>query len=148
MREHSRLELARKLSRHAQEGDDVDALLDWLEGSNFLSQQRFSESLINRRSERYGNNRIVSELQSHGIRGEELGCAKAGLQDDESQRARIVLLKKFAQAATDAVSRAKQMRFLQQRGFSSNAIRSAMSKHAADVESDAMPDSFDDKGNI
>lgn len=126
MREHSRLELARKLQRYAQEGDDVPALLDWLESARFLSQQRFSESLIHRRLARFGNNRIISELHSHGIQGEDLGHAKAGLQLDETQRARAVLLRKFAASPADAVARAKQMRFLQQRGFSHAAIRAAM----------------------
>ena len=41
MREHSRMELRRKLQRHAQEGDDVEALLDSLEQANWLSQERF-----------------------------------------------------------------------------------------------------------
>src|SRR5690349_4525778 len=59
MREHSRLELARKLSRHAQEGDDVEALLNWLEAAKFLSQERFAESLVNRRAARFGNSRIL-----------------------------------------------------------------------------------------
>ena len=126
MREHSRLELSRKLRRYAQETDDVDSLLDWLEGARFLSQQRFSESLVHRRSARFGNNRIVSELHSHGIAGDELGQAKAVLQHDEVQRARVVLLKKFVEPAHDAAMRAKQFRFLQQRGFSHGAICSAM----------------------
>jgi regulatory protein len=126
MREHSRIELSRKLQRYAQESDDVTALLDWLEEARFLSQERFSESLIHRRSARFGNNRIVSELHSHGIQGEALGRVKAALQGDEVQRARSVLLKKFANSATDAADRAKRMRFLQQRGFSHAAIRAAM----------------------
>ena len=43
-REHSRLELSRKLSRYAQESDDIEALLDRLEEAKMLSQERFSES--------------------------------------------------------------------------------------------------------
>jgi regulatory protein len=125
-REHSRLELARKLSRHAQEGDDVDALLDWLEASKFLSQSRFSESLVNRRAARYGNNRILSELQSHGIDGDALGELKAGLAQDETARAREVWQRKFGRPPADAAERAKQMRFLQQRGFSGQAIRQVL----------------------
>ena len=31
MREHSRIELARKLSAYAEEGDDIEAVLAWLE---------------------------------------------------------------------------------------------------------------------
>ncbi|GAA4024102.1 recombination regulator RecX [Actimicrobium antarcticum] len=126
MREHSRLELSRKLQRHVQEGEDLDALLDWLENAKFLSQARFSESLIHRRAARFGNNRIVSELQSHGIQGEELSVLKGRLQTDEVARAREVWLRKFGEPPTSAAERGKQMRFLQQRGFSHRAIQAAM----------------------
>ena len=125
-REHSRLELARKLQRYAQESDDVEALLDTLEAAKLLSQSRFSESLVHRRAARFGNNRILSELQSHGIEGDALGDIKASLVQDEAVRAREVWRKKFNQAPADASERAKQMRFLQQRGFSQHAIQSAM----------------------
>jgi regulatory protein len=125
-REHSRLELTRKLSRHAQEGDDVDALLDRLEAANLLSQSRFSESLVNRRAARFGNNRILSELQSHGINADALSDIKASLSQDEVERAREVWRKKYGQPPVDAAERAKQMRFLQQRGFSLRAIQAAL----------------------
>jgi regulatory protein len=125
-REHSRLELTRKLSRYAQENDDVEALLDALEAAKLLSQSRFSESLVHRRANRFGNSRILSELQSHGIKGDALGQIKAGLTASEIARARDVWRRKFDSAPTDAKERAKQMRFLQQRGFSSSAIRAAM----------------------
>ncbi|HJV50426.1 MAG TPA: recombination regulator RecX [Noviherbaspirillum sp.] len=125
-REHSRLELARKLARYAQENDDIDALLDSLEAAKLLSQSRFSESLVHRRAARFGNSRILSELQSHGIEGHALDDIKASLAQDEAARAREVWKKKFKQAPADAAERAKQMRFLQQRGFSMSAIQSAM----------------------
>ena len=126
MREHSRLELRRKLSKHAQEGDDVDALLDFLEKNNWLSQQRFSESLIHRRSARYGNSRIVAELQSHVVNGDALQELKGALADSELTRACEVWQRKFGAVAVDADGRAKQMRFLMQRGFSQRAVRAAM----------------------
>jgi regulatory protein len=125
-REHSRLELSRKLSRHAQESDDVEGLLDKLEAANLLSQSRFSESLVNRRSARFGNSRILQELQSHGITREAISDVKASLSENEAARAREVWRKKFDRHPADAAERAKQMRFLQQRGFSSAAIRAAM----------------------
>ena len=126
MREHSRLELGRKLSKYAEEGDDVDALLDFLEKNNWLSQERFSESLIHRREARYGNSRIVAELQSHGVSGEALQELKAGLADSEVARCRDVWRRKFGAVATDAAARSKQMRFLMQRGFSQKAVRAAI----------------------
>jgi len=136
-REHSRLELARKLSAYVQDDDDIVALLDWLEASKFLSQERFSESLVHRRSARYGNNRIFSELQSHGINGEMLVDTRERLVEDESLRACEVLRRKFASPPKDMQARAKCQRFLQQRGFSSRAIREAV-KMAWDELSDDL----------
>lgn len=126
MREHSRLELGRKLARYAEEGDDVGALLDFLEKNNWLSQERFSESLIHRREARFGNSRIVAELQSHGVNGEALQELKAGLNDTEIARACEVWQRKFGTVATDPAERSKQVRFLMQRGFSQKAVRTAM----------------------
>lgn len=125
-REHSRQELARKLRRYAQEGDDIEALLDTLTEANFMSETRFSESLVNRRAARFGNSRILSELKSHNIDADSLTEIKAGLVQDEFARAREVWLRKFGTVATDANGRAKQMRFLLQRGFSHRAIQAAM----------------------
>lgn len=135
MREHSRMELRRKLQRHAEEGDDVEALLDSLEQANWLSQERFSESLVHRRSARFGNSRIMAELQSHGIQGEALQELKAGLAEGETERACEVWRRKFGEVAQDAEQRSKQMRFLMQRGFSQRAIQVAI-KGLADEDSD------------
>ncbi|MES2322392.1 MAG: recombination regulator RecX [Pseudomonadota bacterium] len=134
MREHSRLELGRKLARHAQEGDDVDALLDFLEKNNWLSQERFSESLVHRRAARFGNSRIVAELASHGVGGEALQALKAGLNDSECARAVEVWQRKYGTVATDPAERNKQMRFLMQRGFSQKAVRMAMQGRDPDDE--------------
>jgi regulatory protein len=126
MREHSRIELGRKLARYAEEGDDVEALLDFLEKNNWLSQERFAESLVHRRAGRYGNSRVLAELQQHGLKGEELDELKSGLKDTEASRAREVWRRKFGTVPQDAAERSKQMRFLLQRGFSQGAVRSAL----------------------
>ena len=136
IREHSRLELGRKLARYAEEGEDVEALLDFLERNKWLSQERFSESLVHRRAARFGNSRIMAELQSHGIQGEALQEVKAGLNDSEAARAVDVWQRKFGTVAADAAERSKQMRFLMQRGFSQRAIRAAMQGRDLDDEYD------------
>jgi len=86
-REHSRLELGRKLERHASEDDDIHALLDWLEAQKFLSESRFAESLVHRRASRFGNSRILSELQSHGLDEATVSSMRASLRNDEEERA-------------------------------------------------------------
>lgn len=131
-REHSRLELARKLARHAGEDDDVEALLDWLEAQKFLSTARFSESLVHRRADRFGNSRILAELRSHGVEDEGLAGLQEELAATEIDRAREVWQRKFGHPPADAAERVKQMRFLQQRGFSHRAIRAALQSEPAE----------------
>ena len=133
-REHSRLELARKLTRHIQEGDDLDQLLDWLVAQKFLSEARFAESLVNRRAARFGSSRILSELQSHGLDDEYVSPLRISLLEGENERAFQVWERKFGVAATSHEERAKQMRFLQQRGFSNSAIQFVI-KRARQIES-------------
>ena len=141
-REHSRSELARKLARHAQEDDDVEQLLDWLEASKFLSQARFCESLVNRRAKRFGNSRILAELQSHGVGSAALADVRADLVSGETARAVEVWQRKFGSPGVDTAARAKQMRFLMQRGFSHQAIRVAMA--SAPVDDAVFPDGLND----
>ena len=131
-REHSRLELKRKLVRYALETDDVEQLLDTLAAANWLSQERFCDSLINRRAKNFGNSRILSELQSHGVSSIVLAEVKAGLIGGEVARACEVWQRKFGVPGIDPQARAKQMRFMLQRGFSHKAIRAAMNSTADD----------------
>ncbi len=135
-REHSRLELARKLARHASEEDNIERLLDELEAAKFLSNERFSEALVHRRAARFGNQRILSELQSHGLRGPALDQLKASLKTDEVERALEILRRKYAVPARDMETRAKQMRFLLQRGFGQEAIRQAIKRFEAEQVAD------------
>ncbi len=125
-REHSRQELARKLARHADEGDDVEAVLDWLQAQKFLSEERFAESLVHRRAARFGSARILSELQSHGLDESTVASLRSDLLAGESERAWEVWARKFGRPAADAAGAAKQMRFLQQRGFSHGAIQAVL----------------------
>ena len=127
-REHSRLELGRKLARHASEDDDVNALLDWLEAQKFLSESRFAESLVNRRAARFGNSRILYELHSHGVDEATVSTLRTALIEGEEERAWQTWQKKFGSAPESAEARAKQMRFLQQRGYSHAAIQATMKR--------------------
>ena len=126
MREHSRLELARKLSRYAKEDEDIDALLDSLEAAKLLSETRFSESLVHRYARRFGNHRILSELLSHGVAEQALVDIKADLNESEIARAYAVWQKKYKQVPVTVAERAKQARFLLQRGFSQQAIHAVL----------------------
>jgi regulatory protein len=148
-REHSVSELRRKLLRHvraqqaaaAQDGtagdpaaveagtddadaDDslaqVDAVIDWLRANRYLSEERFIESRVHARAGRYGNLRIRQELAQHGL--DLPAPAAQALKETELERARDVWRRKFGAAPADAADRARQSRFLAQRGFSPEVI--------------------------
>lgn len=61
-REHSRVELARKLAPHADDADDIDTVLDALQAAGWLSEERFVESVLHRKAARLGTARIRQEL--------------------------------------------------------------------------------------
>ena len=125
-REHSRLELERKLRQHETEPGELAIALDDLQAKGFINEQRVLESVVFRRAPRLGAMRVRQELQAKGLDPEAISEAIAGLQSSEAERAREVWRKKFGVVAEDAKQKARQMRFLMGRGFSSSAIRGAV----------------------
>lgn len=121
-REHSRLELKRKLASHAESGETLEALLDELENARLLANDRYAEQRVTVRGGRYGNARLAGELRSQGVDDATIAnaLAQAG---DETERALAVWRKKFGSLPQDAQERAKQARFLAGRGFGSPTIR-------------------------
>ncbi|MFT7402018.1 MAG: regulatory protein [Hydrogenophaga sp.] len=121
-REHSRLELERKLRSHEVEPGELARALDDLQAKGFINEQRVLESVVFRRAPRLGAMRVRQELQAKGLAPEAVAQAVAGLRGSEVERAREVWRKKFGVQAEDPQSRAKQMRFLASRGFGSETI--------------------------
>jgi len=137
-REHSAVELRRKLLRLARERDaqsgtaadagpasdpvaEVELLLVWLQAQGYLNESRFVESRVHARASRHGNLRIRQELAQHGLA---LDAAQAeALKSSEFDRAKAIWQRKFGSPAEDAAGRARQMRFLAGRGFSADVIR-------------------------
>lgn len=117
-REYSRLELKRKLAPHVENESELETLLDDFVRCGWLSEQRFTEQIIHARSGKYGTRRIAHELKEKGISAEAVAALLPQLQEGELETARAVWAKKFGTLPADAKERAKQMRFLQGRGFS------------------------------
>ena len=124
-RDHSRAELESKLAEQAESGEQLASVLDRLQDERLLSDQRFASQRIVSRAKRYGNARLKQELRQQGVSDEDIVAAlpEAG---DEAERCRSVWARKFSRPPQTAEERAKQMRFLQYRGFSGDAIRRAM----------------------
>ena len=128
-REHSRLELERKLARHVQDTDtasaqtQIAAALDQLTAAGLLSEARAAEAVLLHQGRRFGSRRLKQVLQAKGL---EAGLVAETLQQaraTELDRAREVRSRRFGDAPADAQELARQMRFLAGRGFDSDVIR-------------------------
>jgi regulatory protein len=126
-REHTRVELSRKLTAHAESAEQVDALLDDLTARQLLSDARYAEMRVNSRSARLGNARLAYELRSQGVSEDVVSAALSSSEQEHSElsRARQVWQRKFDQlpACGNHAERFRQMRFLMSRGFSAETIR-------------------------
>jgi regulatory protein len=148
-REHSRAELAKKLgdyvslqakvdrARNAQDRDQeqsqadtpalsdevqITAVLDDFEKRGWLSDARFAEALVRRRSERYGMRRIKDELQRAGVASDASAALLDGLKNTEFERAKELFEQKFDGIAEDQKMRARQYRFLVSKGFNPEIV--------------------------
>jgi regulatory protein len=131
-REHSRAELARKLRAHLQPGDDLELLLEDLSRRKLLSDERYAESRAHTLSRKFGASRVAHELRVRGV-GKELASAASGaVRETEAERALAVWRRKFRAPAESREERARQMRFLQGRGFSFDAIRAVIGRKSGD----------------
>ncbi len=121
-REHTRVELAQKLSRYAEEHDNLETLIDDLARSGLVSDQRFAEHFIAAKQKRFGHLKIAHELKSKGVDAESITLLTIASREQEFESARAVWQKKFPSPPASSAEKAKQMRFLQGRGFSSDTI--------------------------
>ena len=124
LREHSRSELEAKLAPHVQEGEDLAALLDELQARDFINAERVAESVLHRRSARFGSQRVLQELRRKGLDEELVRATAAQLAGTELQRAQAVWRQRFGSAppASTPQERARQMRFLAARGFAADVV--------------------------
>lgn len=126
-REHSFHELNRKLSTHFPE-QDILPVLEKLRDEKLQSDQRYLEAYIRSRLMKgFGPLKIEAELYGKGLDSEQI---RNGLYSDENdwlERCRQAMHKRFRSLdKANRNERAKCERFLQQRGYPYEIIRSAL----------------------
>ena len=125
-REHSRLELRRKLAPHAESPEQLEALLDELTRKSQQSDERFAELRSRVLSRKYGSRRIAHDLRAKGVSDEVIQASVGEARGTELARAKEAWRKRFGAKPANALEKAKQMRFLQGRGFSFDTIRAVI----------------------
>ncbi|MCW9048020.1 MAG: recombination regulator RecX [Gammaproteobacteria bacterium] len=118
-REHSVLEIRRKLKLKNFEEDEIGICIEKLINNNLLSEERFTESYINMRKRRgYGPGRIAQELRERGV-DESLFADYLDKNNPDWQR---VMLRQYCKKygnkqAADYAEKVKRAKHLQSRGF-------------------------------
>jgi regulatory protein len=122
MRDHSRAELERKLAALGTP-QEIAAVLDRMAELGLQSDRRYAEAWVRGKARRFGTARLKTELARRGVDSETVAEVLAtGELDSDIERARAVWAVKFGSVAADRREWARQARFLQGRGFSSEVI--------------------------
>ena len=116
-REHSREELRRKLSVHAQEGEDVTVLLDDLAAKGWLSDARFAEHAARAKARRFGPLKVAHFLKARGIADEIISAGVRAAGVDGKANIEAIWRSRFRELPADERDKGRQVRFLQGRGF-------------------------------
>ena len=122
-REHSKVELMRKLGPHAESPEQIEAVLSELEAKGLLSAQRFADSVLHRKAARFGAARLQAELAQHQLPADIAREATQALRDTEFERAHALWVRRYGEIPATPEDKARQMRFLAGRGFSGEVIR-------------------------
>ena len=128
-REHGRAELFDKLTRFGFEVRVCEDAIAQLIEDGLQSDRRFVEVFVQSRiSQGKGPARIRSELRERGIDDSLIDDGLNDAEQDWVALARDVRVKKFGlPGPLDFKEKARQMRFLQSRGFEQDHIQSAVS---------------------
>lgn len=124
-REHSTQELLRKIVSKGFNTNTVEQQLVELQKKDLLSDQRFTESYVRFRSQKgFGPIRIQQELRQKGIEGHLIETYANVMDNQWFERAVKVRDKRFGgELPEDITIKAKQIRFLQYRGFTQDHIQ-------------------------
>lgn len=124
-REHSRLELTRKLARRGWSEPEVLSVIDELAEENLQSDERFAEGYVRQRASRaYGPMRIRGELSERGI---DRSLAARALETESPDWFAIAAdwyEKRFgSEPPADLKEKSRRQQALARRGFAHEHIR-------------------------
>ena len=136
-RDHARAELRTKMVRKFGAEADLEPVLSWCEEHGFLDDRRFAGLFTRSRIERgQGPLRIRVDLQQRGVSGDLVEEALQEAECDWFALAETVVRRRFRQPPADVREKARQLRFLQSRGFDAEQSFQALSSFAAHQDDD------------
>jgi regulatory protein len=121
-REYARVELEQKLLIKGWEKNEIRAALDELAAQGYLSDARYAQALVAQKAGRYSRRGIAAELRTKGVGPQEIEAALAQANLDDDAALAALWQRRFGRAPADEREKARQVRFLQSRGFALSAI--------------------------
>ena len=122
-REHGRTELAQRLKMRGAPAAEIESVLDELQQLGLLSDSRYAHSLVTKMIGRYAKRAIVHTMRERRVATDAVADvdAELGAIDDESD-ARAILARRYPDPPADDRELARQVRFLQARGYALSLI--------------------------
>ena len=118
-REYARAELHSRLLAQGATRDEVERVLDELEQNGYLSDTRLAQALVAQKAGRYGKRAIAHQLRQKRVAPAAAVDALASLAlTDEVADATALWQRRFGALPKDDREKARQVRFLQARGYS------------------------------
>ena len=117
-REHTRVELQRKLMLKGYAESEIEGVLDRLQSQGLQNDQRFVNSFLEQRM-RMGNGpmKIRAELNQHGVCSQLVDDVFAAVAVNWCEVAKQLWLQKFKEPPEDIKEKMRRHRFMLQRGF-------------------------------
>lgn len=127
-RDHGIHELQQKLSAKEYSSEDIEIAMKFCSEHGYLDDFRYAKSLVRQHiAKGHGKLRIVQALRYKRVSDSDIDSAFSEEEVDWYQLAKTVAVKKFNnEKAQDQKAYAKQVRFLQYRGFDFEQINYAL----------------------
>lgn len=127
-RDYSEFDFRKKLDKVCEdEALKEDLLADFI-AKDWLNESRYVQAVVKSKvASGVGLNRIINDLNPHGIKREQVSAFIETLNVDWFEKAKLTYEKKYGVTEIkDHKERAKRYRFLQYRGFAPDEIKYAM----------------------
>jgi regulatory protein len=131
-REYARAELEDKLVAKGAARGEARAVLDELAAGGYLSNERYAHAVSRQMAGRYSRRSIAGELKAKGVAADDIAAALATTGIDDAAALEALWRRRFGELPADDREKARQIRFLQARGFAISAILKLLRELAAE----------------
>ncbi len=126
-RDYTRHQMEEKLRQKGFVDEDIEEVLDYLEGSNLINDNRYAENFVYfKLKDGYGKRRIEYELKRRGVKDEIINRWLDGV--DETDSARGLVRKRVECESLSPAQKRKLFAYLARRGYEYDTIYKVLSE--------------------